>query len=107
MEIIMVENETKKIVFASKKEVVVPKQVIYTVEGGNDWTIVAKKFLGGLVASFIAIGVPYTINFFQTQDLTGLPPWFIASVPIIVALLIAANNAWQHRLQITKEEIST
>jgi hypothetical protein len=99
----MAESVSKKIVFAAKEEPCTPKQVTYTVEGGNDWTIVAKKFFGGLVASFIAIGVPYTINFFQTQDLSGLPPWFIASVPILVALLIAANNAWQHRLKITKE----
>lgn len=90
----------KKIVFAPAKVEPCPQEITYTIEGGNDWTIVAKKFLGGLVSSYIAIGIPYAINFLQTEDLSSLPIWFVTFVPAIVAILIAANNAWNHRLKV-------
>jgi hypothetical protein len=104
MEKSMVDSCVKKIVFAAETEPVAPKQIKYEVSGGNDWTIVAKKFLGGLLASWLAIGIPYAINFLQTEDLSSLPAWFVALVPLIVASLIAANNAWNHRLTIRKVE---
>ena len=100
----MVENDSKKIVFAPKEEIIIKKQPEYVVKGGNDWNIVAKKFFGGLLASFIGIGIPFTINFLQTEDLSAMPAWFITTIPVIVALLIAAKNAWDHRLKITKVE---
>jgi len=71
------------------------------VVGGNDWTIVAKKFIYGFAAAVASVGVPYTINFLQTEDLSGLPTWFIGSVPIIVGTLLAIQNAWIHRQKIT------
>jgi len=91
----------KKVVCKSEEA---PKVINYTLEGGNDWTIVAKKFLYGLLFAIAGIVIPYTINFFQTEDLTGLPTWFLPFVPVIVAILLATQNAWAHRLKITKEE---
>lgn len=70
------------------------------ISGGNDWGIVAKKFLYGLVASFAAVGIPYTVEFLQTEDLSSLPVWFVGAVPIIVGLLLAIQNAWIHRQKI-------
>lgn len=99
----MAEIESKKIIFAPKTEACNQTQPVYVVQGGNDWNIVAKKFFGGLLASFIGIGIPYTINFLQTEDLSAMPPWFITTIPVLVALLIAAKNAWDHRLKITKK----
>jgi len=100
----MTDNLPKKIVFAQKEEVCTPKEIAYVVEGGNDWTKVAKKFLGGLGASFIAIFIPYAVNFLQTEDLSTLPTWFIGLVPVLVGILIAINNAWNHRLKLTRVE---
>ena len=71
------------------------------ITGGNDWTIVGKKFLYGLAASFASVGIPYTIEFLQNEDLSSLPTWFIGAVPIIVGLLLAIQNAWVHRQKIT------
>jgi hypothetical protein len=104
MENIMPDGEVKNVIVAAKECATPTKQVVYTIEGGNDWTKVAQKFFGGLVASFLAIGIPYSINFLQTEDLSALPSWFIATVPVIVALLLAANNAWNHRTKITRVE---
>jgi len=67
------------------------------IVGGNDWSIVAKKFLYGLLAAFASIGLPYTINFLQTEDLSVLPVWFIGLVPVITGILLAIQNAWVHR----------
>lgn len=70
------------------------------VTGGNDWNKVLQKFLLGLGASFVAVGIPYTVEFLQTEDLSSLPTWFVGVVPVIVAVLLAIQNAWSHR---TKE----
>ena len=75
----------------------VVKEMKVIVTGGNDWTIVGKKFFYGLLASFASVGIPYTVNFLQTEDLSSLPIWFIGSVPILVGLLLAIQNAWVHR----------
>ena len=77
------------------------KEVRVIITGGNDWTIVAKKFVYGLVATFASVGVPYTINFLQNEDLSNLPLWFIGSVPFLVGILLAIQNAWNHRQKIT------
>jgi len=77
------------------------KEARVVVTGGNDWTIVGKKFLYGLLASFASVGVPYTINFLQTEDLSSLPLWFVGTVPFLVGILLAIQNAWNHRQKIT------
>jgi hypothetical protein len=74
-------------------------KVVFT--GGNDWTIVAKKFLYGLVATFLTEALPYTIEFLQNEDLSTLPLWFAGLAPFIVGILLAIQNAWVHREQIT------
>jgi hypothetical protein len=71
------------------------------ISGGNDWKIVGGKFLKGLVFSFAGIGIPYSIEFLQNEDLSGLPIWFIAFVPFIIAALTATQNAIAHRQKIT------
>jgi hypothetical protein len=76
-------------------------EVKAVVSGGNDWTIVGKKFAYGLLASCASIGIPYTVQFLQTEDLSSLPLWFVGSVPIIVGLLLAIQNAWVHRQKVT------
>ena len=73
------------------------KEVKLVVTGGNDWSIVFNKFLYGLLASFAAVGIPYTIEFLQTEDLSSLPAWFVGLVPLIVGVLLAIQNAWVHR----------
>ena len=70
------------------------------IVGGNDWTIVVKKFLYGLLAAFVSIGLPYTANFLQTEDLSSLPVWFIGLVPFITGILLAIQNAWVHRQKV-------
>jgi hypothetical protein len=70
------------------------------IVGGNDWTIVAKKFLYGLIATFLAEGLPYTISFLQNEDLSLMPVWFIAAAPFLVGILLAIQNAWQHRQKV-------
>ena len=70
------------------------------ISGGNNWNIVTKKFLYGLGLTFVSIGLPYTINFLQTEDLSGFPVWFIALVPILTGALLALQNAWVHRQKI-------
>jgi len=70
------------------------------IVGGNDWTIVAKKFLYGLVATFMTVALPYTIQFLQNEDLTALPLWFAGLAPFIVGILLAIQNAWVHRKQV-------
>ena len=76
------------------------KEVRVIITGGNDWSIVAKKFIYGLLASFAAVGVPYTVEFLQTEDLSSLPAWFVGLVPLIVGVLLALQNAWVHRQKI-------
>jgi hypothetical protein len=70
------------------------------IVGGNDWTIVGKKFLYGLVATFLAEGIPYTVEFLQNEDLSSMPVWFIAAAPFLVGILLAIQNAWSHRQKV-------
>jgi cadmium resistance protein CadD (predicted permease) len=83
------------------------KEVKVIVTGGNDWSIVAKKFFYGLIATFASVGIPYTVQFLENEDLTGLPLWFIGLVPIITGILLAIQNAWTHRekIEYVKTEI--
>lgn len=74
----------------------------YALEGGNDWSIVAKKFVYGLIIAIIAVAIPYAINFLQTEDLSSLPDWFLPFVPVIVGILLAIQNAWAHRLKLVE-----
>jgi hypothetical protein len=74
------------------------------VVGGNVWSKVVEKFLIGLGAGAIGLALTYSINFLQTGDFTELPTWFVASVPFLTAVLIAAQNAWVHREKVVPTE---
>jgi len=68
--------------------------------GGNVWSKVVEKFFIGLGASFVGVLFTFAINFLQTEDLSTLPTWFITITPFLIAVLIAAQNAWVHREQV-------
>ena len=72
------------------------------VIGGNIWSKVAEKFLIGLGTAIGGIFLTYSIEFLQTGDFTGLPTWFIASIPFLTAVLAAAQNAWAHRQKVVE-----
>ena len=74
------------------------------VVGGNVWSKVVEKFFIGLGAGIVGLTLTYAINFLQTGDLTELPTWFIAWVPFLTAVLIAAQNAWAHREKVVPVE---
>jgi hypothetical protein len=96
----MTNIEQPKIIYATQSEPEVSTPVVYKITGGNDWSIVAKKFLYGLLATFIGFALTYTITFLQTEDFSTLPSWMIAIIPIITGLLLAVQNAWSHRMKI-------
>lgn len=74
------------------------------VIGGNVWSKVVEKFFIGLAAGFVGLALTYGIQFLQTEDLSTLPTWFVAWVPFLTAVLIAAQNAWAHRQQVVPVE---
>jgi len=77
------------------------KEAKVIVTSGNDWKIVAKKFLYGWGAAVAPITLSYSIDFLQNEDLSSLPIWFLALVPFITGALLAAQNAWNHRQKIS------
>jgi hypothetical protein len=81
-------------------------EVTKTVVGGNVWSKVVEKFFIGLGIGIIGLALTYGIDFFSNTDLSGLPTWFIAWVPFIVAVLTAAQNAWAHREKVVEVPIA-
>lgn len=61
-------------------------------EGFDPWITIKKFFLSWITAA-IGTLLPFTITFVQDFD---WPPEMILYVPIIVAILVALENAWKH-----------
>ena len=60
---------------------------------GFDPKITLKKFIYGWVNGFITILFPYTISYVQEFE---WPAELLVYVPLAIALLYAAQNAWNH-----------
>ena len=55
--------------------------------------ITLKKFVFAWITAFVGIIIPFTITFVQDYE---WPPEILIYLPIIIAALVAMENAWKH-----------
>jgi hypothetical protein len=60
---------------------------------GYDPKITLKKFFYGYLTSLIGILFPFTLSYVQEFD---WPTEMLIYIPIVLAVLYAAQNAWSH-----------
>jgi len=64
------------------------------VRGPNyDPWITLKKFGIAYVTAFIGVIIPFSIAFVQEYE---WPPEMAIYIPIVIAALVAVQNAWKH-----------
>jgi len=61
-------------------------------DGYDPW-ITFKKFLIAYGTALVSVLIPFSINFIQDYE---WPPDVAIYIPIILAFIVALENAWKH-----------
>ena len=60
---------------------------------GYDIKITLKKFFLGWATSLIGMIFPFTLSYINEYD---WPPELLVYIPVVIAILVAIENAWKH-----------